>query len=131
MTRPNDFVPCFEFNSRTLYSQIELVLGPSILIIVKQSSKCFSTFYQNKIKMLFLFETYDFWSCLELQLLVNVENCTSTILEKLLCFQANLGLMTCLDTYIDVLNCPELDKVIVICSITVYKNWCKQPIDMK
>lgn len=62
MTRPNDFVPCFEFNSRTLYSQIELVLGFSILFIVKQSLKCFLTFYKEKIKMLFSFETYAFFN---------------------------------------------------------------------
>lgn len=60
MTRPNDFVSCFEFNSRTLYSQIELVLGLSILFIVENYSKCFLTFYKNKIKMLFLFETNAF-----------------------------------------------------------------------
>lgn len=46
-------------------------------------------------------------------------------------FQANLGLMTCLDTHIDVLNCPERDEVIVIRSFTVYTNLCKKPIDMK
>lgn len=34
--------------------------------------------------------------------------------------------MTCLDTYIDVLNCPEQDEVIVICSLTVYTNLCKR-----